>query len=550
MNKIKLENKTELVANWQTLMRTFINHEDDASRSILVKYMEQIFFGLHDFLKKHVGITEEVSLKDLSKNFTNTLISKNPEKKLADVIADLVDNIAPHAVNVTSPYFVGHMTSAIPFFMVHLKTIVAALNQNIVKVETSKVVSILEKQVIAKIHRLIYEKDEAFYEKHVQNIRTTLGCFIEDGTLANLTAFWVARNSMLAPKNGFAGVEQEGIQAAYKAYGIERCVILVSRLGHYCVKKAGGLLGIGNQNIITIDVDANNRMDMDCLKKAIKDIKNSAIKTKIIAIIGIAGTTETGTVDPLHEIGEICAENRIHFHVDAAWGGPTLMSEKYRHLLKGIKLADSVTIDGHKQFYMPMGCGMVVFKDPSIMDAVAYHANYVNRPGSVDLGIKSLAGSREASSIILDSALKIMGSQGYALLIEHGIDTCLRFAKEIEKRPDFHLITRPELNILTYRICPFHIQRGLAEGNPEQICNINKKLNKINRDVQRLQREAGKSFVSRTKLKINQHGKDIVVFRCVIMNPMTDIKILNEILDEQEEIFRGIEELRIEELRN
>ncbi|MDO9566514.1 MAG: putative pyridoxal-dependent aspartate 1-decarboxylase [Candidatus Desulfaltia sp.] len=521
-------------------MRTFINHEDDASRAILVKYMEQIFFGLHDFLKKHVGITEEVSLKDLSKNFTNTLISKNPEKKLADVITDLVENIAPHAVNVTSPYFVGHMTSAIPFFMVHLKTIVAALNQNVVKIETSKVVSILEKQVIAKIHRLIYEEDESFYEEHVQNIRTTLGCFIEDGTLGNLTAFWVARNSMLAPKNGFTGVEQEGIQAAYKAYQTERCVILVSRLGHYCVKKAGGLLGIGNQNIMIIDVDADNRMDMDSLKKAIKDTKNSSIKTKIIAIVGIAGTTETGTVDPLPEIGEICAENRIHFHVDAAWGGPTLMSEKYRHLLKGIKLADSVTIDGHKQFYMPMGCGMVFFKDPSIMDSVSYHANYVNRLGSVDLGIKSLAGSREASSIILDSALKIMGSQGYALLIEHGIDTCSEFASEIEKRPDFQLITRPELNILTYRICPFHIQRRLAQSNPEEMCSINKKLNKINKDVQRLQREAGKSFVSRTKLRIsNRHGKDIVVFRCVIMNPMTNIKILNEILDEQEEIFKN-----------
>jgi glutamate decarboxylase len=198
-----------------------------------------------------------------------------------------------------------------------------------------------------------------------------------------------------------------------------------------------------------------------------------------------------------------------------------------------------------------MGCGIVAFKDPSIMDTVAYHANYVNRPGSVDLGIKSLAGSREASSIILDSALKIMGSQGYALLIEHGIDTCLKFAEEIEKRPNFQLITRPELNILTYRICPLHIKRRLAEGNPEQTCSINKKLNKTNRAVQRLQREAGKSFVSRTKLKINQHGvsrtklkinqhgKDIVVFRCVIMNPMTNIKILNEILDEQEEIFKN-----------
>ena len=150
--KMNKYTKTELVANWQSLMRTFIKPEDDASRLVLIKYMEQISFGLHEFLGKHVGITEDVGLKDLSSRFKNTLISKNPEKKLTDVITEIVEDIAPHAVNVASPYFIGHMTSAIPFFMVHLKTIVAALNQNVVKIETSKVVSILEKQVLAKIH--------------------------------------------------------------------------------------------------------------------------------------------------------------------------------------------------------------------------------------------------------------------------------------------------------------------------------------------------------------------------------------------------------------
>jgi len=534
--KMNKYTKTELVANWQSLMRTFIKPEDDASRLVLIKYMEQISFGLHEFLRKHVGITEQVSLKYLSGRFKNTLISKNPEKKLTDVITEIVEDIAPHAVNVASPYFIGHMTSAIPFFMVHLKTIVAALNQNVVKIETSKVVSILEKQVLAKIHRLIYRKSSDFYDRYVQNIRTTLGCFVEDGTLANITALWVARNSLLAPKSDFTGIEQEGIQAAYSAYNINRCVVIVSRLGHYSIKKASGLLGIGNQNIIAVDVDADNRMDLDCLKKIIREIKHDG--TRVIAVVGIAGTTETGTIDPLPQIGAICAENRIHFHVDAAWGGPVLMSEKYSHLLEGIDSADSVTIDGHKQFYMPMSCGMVFFKDPSIMDAVKYHANYVNRFGSVDLGIKSLAGSREASSLILDSALKIMGSQGYALLIEHGIEANRMFAEEIERRDNFQLTTRPELNILTYRICPFDIKRRLAEGNPEQICIINKELNKTNRAVQRLQRAAGKSFVSRTKLRTgNKPGKEIVVFRCVIMNPMTDIKILNEILDEQEAIY-------------
>jgi len=538
--KITMIPKKELVADWQTLTRTFIRPENEASRSTLIKYMEQILFGLHDFLKTHVGFTEEISLKDLADRFTVSLISQNPEKKLADVITDLIEDIAPHAVNVASPYFVGHMTSAIPFFMVHLKTIVAALNQNVVKIETSKVVSAVEKQVLAKIHRLIYGKNDAFYNEHIQNTHTTLGCFTENGTLSNLTALWVARNTRFSSRNGFAGIEKEGLKAAYDAYGIQRCVVLVSKRGHYSLNKAGGLLGIGNRNIVAVGVDEKNRIDLTALEKTIQTLTKSPKKTAILSVVGIAGTTETGSVDPLLKLGEICAENRIHFHVDAAWGGPTLMSEKYRHLLSGIELADSVTIDGHKQFYMPISCGMVYFKDPTIMDNVIYHANYVNRPGSVDLGIKSPSGSREANSLILDSALKIMGIRGYALLIDHGIETARKFADEIEKRSDFQLVTPPELNILTYRLCPSDLQKKLAESDMEKALKINEKLNDINLNLQRLQREAGKSFVSRTTLNIkNYSGQNIVVLRAVIMNPMTTIDILREILDEQEEIYKN-----------
>ncbi|MBW1899134.1 MAG: putative pyridoxal-dependent aspartate 1-decarboxylase, partial [Deltaproteobacteria bacterium] len=309
MKKINPPKKSpELIADWQTLQRIFIRPENDAAHATLLKYMDQILFGLHDFLKKNVGITEEISLKELSDSCKDTTISKNPEKKLADVITDLVKNIAPHAVNVASPYFIGHMTSAIPFFMVHLKTIVAALNQNVVKLETSKVVSIVEKQVLAKIHRLIYNKSEHFYDIHVQNTCTSLGAFVEGGTTANLTALWVARNSALGPKNGFAGVEKEGLPAAYNAYGIEKAVILVSRRGHYSLRKSGGVLGIGNQNIIPMNVDEQQKIDIPSLQKIIREIKQKN-NIKIIALVGIAGTTETGTVDPLRKLGEICAEN-------------------------------------------------------------------------------------------------------------------------------------------------------------------------------------------------------------------------------------------------
>ncbi|MEW6078839.1 MAG: pyridoxal-dependent aspartate 1-decarboxylase PanP [Thermodesulfobacteriota bacterium] len=531
------EEPPKLVADWDALMRVFIRPEDEACRATLLKYMEQILFGLNDFLRSHVGITEAISLKDLADCFTETLINDNPEKKLSDVIRELISDISPHGVNVASPYFVGHMTSAIPFFMVHLKTISAALNQNVVKLETSKVFSVLEKQVLAKIHRLIFNRPEAFYREHVQNIHSTLGSFVEGGTTANLTALWVARNRAFPRDRDFSGIEGEGLTAAYRHYGVQKGVILVSRRGHYSLKKAGGILGIGNRNIVPIDVDGDHRMDINCLVNTIADIRKEQ-GVKIIAVVGIAGATETGAVDPLRQIGEICARGNIFFHVDAAWGGPALMSERHKHLLDGIELADSVTIDGHKQFYMPMSCGMVYFKDPYIMNVVAYHANYVNRPGSVDLGIKSLSGSREANSLVLDSALKIMGKNGYALLIDHGIITAREFAAEIEKRELFDLVTRPQLNILTYRVCPPDIKHILAHGGDAERTDAVARLNEINQAVQRIQREAGRSFVSRTTLMKRKYEEGIVVLRCVIMNPMTNIAILKEILDEQEEIYR------------
>jgi len=526
------------VANWETLQRIFIRPEDEASRRTLIKYMEQILFGLHEFLKAHVGITREASLEELSERFKESLICNHPQKKLADVIRGIIENIAPHAVNVASPYFVGHMTSAIPFFMVHLQTITAALNQNVVKIETSKIVSIIERQVLAKLHRLIYGNSQDFYDRHIQAPESTMGGFLDDGTLANLTAMWVARNRCFPAAEGFAGIETEGVAAAMRARGIDRSVILVSALAHYSLRKAGGVLGIGSGNVIPVPSDGDSRMNPAKLHDMIRRLKVEEPRTRILAVVGIAGATETGTVDPLASIAKICADEKIHFHVDAAWGGPTLLSDKYRGLLDGIAQADSVTIDGHKQFYMPMGCGMVFFKDPTMMDLIAYHAAYINRPGSVDLGIRSLEGSRPAASLVLGSALEIMGSRGYGLLIEHGIETARAFADEINRRPLFELVTAPELNILTYRIVPEKIKRRWPAASSVEKARLVRQLNDLNIAVQRIQREAGNSFVSRTTL--THQGARAVVLRAVIMNPMTHIDILAEILDEQEKIYRAL----------
>jgi glutamate decarboxylase len=513
-------------------MRTFLKPDSPHARATLLKYMEQVLFGLQDFLQAHLGVTGSAGLATLADRYRRTRINPLPEKTLGEVIAEIVETVAPHAVNVSSPYFVGHMTAALPFFMVHLKTLVAALNQNVVKLETSKVVSILEKQVLAQLHRLIFARSAAFYRRHVQNPATALGSFTEDGTLANLTALWVARNRLLTPGPGAPDPERDGLHAVLSHRGLERLVVLVSALGHHSLGKAAGVLGIGHANILPLPVDRRGAVVAGALERTLADLVRDR-RCGILAVVGIAGTTETGSVDPLGCMADLCRRHKVHFHVDAAWGGPTVMSPRYGHLLEGIAHADSVTVDGHKQLFMPMSCGMALFRDPRNLDRVAYHARYINRPGSADLGIRSLSGSREASSLILRGALQIMGQRGYALLIDHGIVTARRFAAAIRQDPDFELTSPPQLNILTYRFRPARLRGGRGAARRER----ERRLDALNTALQRRQREAGRSFVSRTTLPEGMGpAAGRVVLRCVLMNPLTEIAVLQAILAEQRAI--------------
>ena len=308
--------------------------------------------------------------------------------------------------------------------------------------------------------------------------------------------------------------------------------MLVSRRGHYSLGKAADLLGLGRRSLVSIPVTADHKIDIAALRREIARCKQKHLG--ILAIVGIAGTTETGNVDPLDALADVAAEEGAHFHVDAAWGGPTLFSRRHQPLLKGIERADSVTIDAHKQLYVPVGAGMVVFKDVQALSSVEHHANYVIRRGSRDIGKHTLEGTRSGMAMLVHSALRIIGKRGYELLIDRGIDMAHQFADMIRLAPDFELITEPELNLLTYRYVPSSARAIFASGTPAQKTATNDSLSALTESIQREQRAHGKTFVSRTRLEAAAHGGQVVtVFRVVLANPLTTREILEDILQEQ-----------------
>ena len=525
--------KPSAQASIEAMYRVFTVPE--APDSTLSRIDQNISRNLAGFLQEHI-VAVERDLSDVEKNFSDSAIPEKPVF-VSDQTQFLLDKVVADSVHTASPAFIGHMTSALPYFMLPLSKIMIALNQNLVKIETSKAFTPLERQVLGMIHRLVYKQDGPFYRKWMHDPSHALGAICSGGTVANLTALWVARNRAFPAEGSFRGLHQEGLFRALKYYGYEGAAILVSDRGHYSLRKAADVLGLGRDALIPVPTDDENRIQIDALRDKCLELQKQ--KIKVMAICGIAGTTETGNVDNLDAMADIAREFRAHFHVDAAWGGPTLFSRTHQHLLRGIEQADSVTFDAHKQLYVPMGVGLVVFKTPGLASAVEHHAQYIIRKGSKDLGSTTLEGSRPGMSMLIHSGLRIIGREGYEILIDEGINKARNFAEMITEDPDFELVTKPELNILTYRYCPALVQQALAVANKRQAERLNTSLNRITKYLQKTQREHGKAFVSRTRLTPASYSHfPCIVFRVVLANPLTTPDILMDILDEQKELAR------------
>ncbi|MEZ8709395.1 pyridoxal-dependent aspartate 1-decarboxylase PanP, partial [Vibrio alginolyticus] len=425
--------------------------------STLTQIEDKLSRNLNQFLREHI-VAEEKPLREIEKDFSNAHIPEQPEF-VSEHTEHLLDSLVSHSVHTSSPSFIGHMTSALPYFLMPLSKIMIALNQNLVKIETSKAFTPLERQVLGMLHRLIYQDDDQFYSRWMHSANHSLGAFCSGGTIANITALWVARNNALKAQGSFKGVEKEGLFKAMKHYDYEGLAILVSERGHYSLKKAADVLGIGQEGLVSVKTDNDNRICTDDLRLKIEQLKQNKINP--FAVIGLAGTTETGNIDPLRDIAEVCAETDCHFHVDAAWGGATLMSNNHRHLLDGIELADSVTIDAHKQLYIPMGAGMVLFKKPDAMTAIEHHAQYILRKGSKDLGSHTLEGSRSGMAMLVYASMHIISRPGYELLIDQSINKARYFVDLIKDQSDFELVSEPELCLLTYRYVPEPVKAAL-----------------------------------------------------------------------------------------
>lgn len=432
--------------------------------------------------------TADVSLKDIADRFKQVSLPDSgvSEEDVVKYFQSLEQDAIKDELHLQSPHMIGHMTGATLPWTGAVAQILSLLNLNVVKAETAKCGTFVERETVGMVHKLFWQKPDEWYADHIQASRDCLGHVTSGGTVANIEALWCARNTALP------GVEALGLHGAIKEQGYDDAVIICSRLAHYSVSKACGILGLGTQQMVSIPVNTKMQVDIDLMREALEDCKKK--NKKVLAVIALAGSTECGSFDDLTAVAGLCKEHNVWMHVDAAWGGGLVFSPTAQQtLFKGVHHADSVTIDAHKQLFTPMGFGMVMYRDENIAQNITKTAQYIIRADSSDLGRFTMEGSRPAIAHYLRANLFILGKDGMAATMDNKMGVAKHLAQWLKAQPDFDLLFDPQADILLTRYVPQHAAfKAMSQEEQDQF------VDELTQRVQTMQSKLGRTFTSRT----------------------------------------------------
>ncbi|MET8526476.1 aspartate aminotransferase family protein [Micromonospora sp. NPDC005172] len=282
------------------------------------------------------------------------------------------------------------------------------------------------------------------------------GVFTSGGSQSNLQALLLAREEACAEATPAARLEL-----------LPRLRVLTSVAGHFSVQKSAKLLGLAPDAVIAVPTDARRRIQPAAVREEIARCRAAGLVP--MAVVGTAGTTDFGSIDPLAELAEVCAAAGVWLHVDAAYGCGLLVSPTRRHLLDGIERADSVTVDYHKSFFQPVSSSALLVRDRRTLRHATYHADYLNPARMVEQQIpnqvdKSLQTTRRFDALKLWLTLRVMGPDALGALFDEVVDRAADAWQLVSEDPRFEVVTQSQLSTVVFRYLPTGPARELADA--------------------------------------------------------------------------------------
>ncbi|MFI7411651.1 pyridoxal phosphate-dependent decarboxylase family protein [Streptomyces sp. NPDC049627] len=219
---------------------------------------------------------------------------------------------------------------------------------------------------------------------------------------------------------------------------------------HHSLPRAAWLLGLPEPVVVPAPAGTLDPAALDDALTALPGPRGSLV------VAATAGTTDAGLIDPLPEIAALCATHGARLHIDAAYGGALLFSDRYRNLLTGLDAADTVTLDLHKLGWQPVAAGLLAVRDPGDLAVLHHRADYLNADDDTEAGLPDLLGrslrtSRRPDALKIAVTLRTLGRTGLGRLVEQVCDNAHEFAALVDDHPGFELYDRPTLSTVLFR---------------------------------------------------------------------------------------------------
>jgi len=474
----------------------FVNH-----CNIMTELLQSVYDSAN-FRKSAHSIVDVLAdyLENIQGNEPQKVINwKNPSEQLdfwkeyteneePKTFAEFVKTLIENSTHLHHAGNLAHQVSPVAPIAAIADLVAALMNNSTAIYEIGGASSALEKIVTTIL------------AKSIDYPNSSDGFLTSGGTLANVTA-------LLAARANNTDVWENGYTQPLAVIFPEEC--------HYSIERAARIIGIGTDGIIKVPTNEHFQMKTNLLEEYYQ--KALSAGKKVIAIAANAGSTSTGSFDDLNAVAAFAEKHNLWFHVDGAHGGATGFSKKYKHLLAGINRADSVTIDCHKMLMTPALTSALLFKSAdtsyqTFVQKAVYLWSKASEQEWYNLGKRTFECTKLMMSIKVYSIIKMHGIQVFDDYITTLFDLGASFAQMIQQNNNFELATYPMANIVCFR----YLEKGLAPDS----------LNALNNSIRDHMTRNGNFYLSQTQL----HGK--IYLRVALMNPLTTIKVLQNMLDE------------------
>jgi L-2,4-diaminobutyrate decarboxylase len=475
--------------------RYFLN-EDKESIALYQQMMQQAQLALINQFsvsqKPYSGISHEALKTLLSKTFRE-VIPDDPVH-MNQLMKNVGDVILNHSIVVTNPSCIAHLHCPPLSAALAAEALISGTNQSMDSWDQSSAATVLEQRIIQWLTQMFLQTDQSD------------GVFTSGGTQSNFMGLLLARDRYLRTNFNWNAQKQGLPPEAHKLR------VFCSKDAHFTVRQSAFLLGLGEQAVIPIETDQEHRMCLTDLDFRLKEAEEQHLLP--FALVGTAGTTDFGSIDPLPELVSRAHLYDMWFHIDAAYGGALMLSDRNRDKLTGINLGDSITVDFHKLFYQPISCGAFLLRDKSNFNYIKLNADYLNPEDDEETGIpnlvtKSIQTTRRFDSLKLFMSLQSIGRKTFAEMIDYTLMLANETAEFINEDPELELMNHPEINAVVFRYV----------GRKDNI-------NKRNIAIRSTLLEEGQAILARTQV----NGS--VYLKLTLLNPRTTMKDIETILHE------------------